>query len=171
MRIDRNGFQRDDEPVEAAEAAPETDSPASEAAVQAALAGLSGHEAGAAPKKESRPGELKYKLTSMLFPSILLIFVALYVTSLASRMEPEMALFWSGGAGLVLAILARAAVSILADDTRLVLNDTHDVAPVSAEAMNAYLAGSGGEQGAAPGSGGADQPSTAASAAGTGGKE
>ena len=37
----------------------------------------------AAPKP-AQPGELKYRLTLLLFPSILLVFVALYVTSLAS---------------------------------------------------------------------------------------
>ena len=44
-----------------------------------------------------RPGELKWRLTSILYPSILLIFVALYVSSLASGIEPEMALLQETG--------------------------------------------------------------------------
>jgi hypothetical protein len=170
MKIDRNGFQRDDGADEAAEVSSESNAGPSDAAVRAALAGISAHDAALA-KKEPRPGELKYKLTVMLFPSILLIFVALYVTSLASKMEPEVALFWAGGTSLVLAILARVAVGILGDDTRLVLNDNQIVAMARSGSVDGYISGSGDEQGAAPGSDGADEPSTAATAAGTGGKE
>jgi hypothetical protein len=171
MMIDRNGFQREaTKGVAEAEGASETGAPASDLAVQAALAGLASHDAPKAAKGPT-PGEIKYKLTVMLFPSILLIFVALYVTSLANKVEPEVALFWAGGAGLVLAILARAAVGILGDDSRLVLNDSQIVALARSGAGHEYLAGSGDEQGTTPDSGGADQPSTAASAAGTGGKE
>jgi hypothetical protein len=170
VKIDRNGFQRDDEPVEGAETTSETGASVSGLAVQAALAGLASQEAPKAAKGPA-PGEIKYKLTVMLFPSILLIFVALYVTSLANKVEPEVALFWAGGASLVLAILARVAVGILGDDSRLVLNDSQIVALARSGAVQEYLAGSGDEAGAAPVSGGADQPSTAASAAGTDGKE
>src|SRR5581483_10932197 len=76
----------------------------------------------AAPRSP-QPGELKYRLTLFLFPSILLVFVALYVTSLASGVAPEMGLLRAGGASLVLAILARAAISILGDDTQAVLTE------------------------------------------------
>ena len=54
----------------------------------------------------------------LIFPSILLVFVALYVTSLASGVEPEVGLFRAGGVSLVLAVLARVAVGILGDETR-----------------------------------------------------
>jgi hypothetical protein len=77
----------------------------------------------AAPKPP-QPGELKYRLTLFLFPSILLVFVALYVTSLASGVPPEMGLLRAGGASVVLAILARVAISILGDDSRMVLSES-----------------------------------------------
>lgn len=146
--------------------------PASDASVRAALAGIANHGTlGGTHSKESRPGELKWQLTSYLFPSIILIFVALYVTSLASGMQPEMALLWAGGASVVLAILARVAVGILGDDSRHVLNDDQIVARARAEAAEDQLGGAEGDQGTAPGAGSANQPASAASAASTGGRE
>ena len=123
--------------------------------------------------KAQRPGELKWRLTSILYPSILLIFVALYVSSLASGIEPEIALLRAGGASLVLAVLARVAVGIIADETRLVLNDSQIVAMArSGGTARDYLskAGIDPQNPSAP-TAGIEQPSTPAEAAGTGGKE
>jgi hypothetical protein len=122
--------------------------------------------------KAQRPGELKWRLTSILYPSILLIFVALYVSSLASGIEPEMALLRAGGASLVLAVLARVAVGIIADETRLVLNDSQIVAMARSGGVRDYVSNAGvdTQNSSAPASG-VEQPSTAAQAAGTGGKE
>jgi hypothetical protein len=92
----------------------------------------------AAPKP-AQPGELKYRLTLMLFPSILLVFVALYVTSLASAVAPEMALVRAGGASVVLAILARVAISILGDDTRTVMNEQQIRALAHSDALKDKL--------------------------------
>src|SRR4051794_38035078 len=86
---------------------------ASDAAVKQALAGLSAHQA-ATPA--TPPGELKYKLTMLLFPAILLVFVALYVSSLASGIDPEVGLFRAGGAALVLAVIGRVAIGIIGDE-------------------------------------------------------
>jgi len=86
-----------------------------------------------------RPGELKYRLTLFLFPSILLVFVALYVTSLASGVLPEMALLRAGGASVVLAVLARVAVSILGDESRTLLNEQQIVAQARSEALKEKL--------------------------------
>ena len=91
----------------------------------------------AAPAR--RPGELKYRLTLFLFPSILLVFVALYVTSLASGVMPEMALLRAGGASMVLAVLARVAVSILGDESRALLNEQQIVAQARTEALKERL--------------------------------
>jgi hypothetical protein len=90
--------------------------------------------------RAQRPGELKWRLTSVIYPAILLIFLALYVSSLASGVEPEVALLRAGGAGLVLAVLARVAVGIIADETRLVLNDSQIVAMARTGAVREYLA-------------------------------
>lgn len=140
--------------------------------------------------RAQRPGELKWRLTSVIYPAILLIFLALYVSSLASGVEPEVALLRAGGAGLVLAILARVAVGIIADETRLVLNDSQIVAMARSGAVREYLAkqAAGSEAHGASARGGgpaAAQPETpaqtaastnngssiAASAGSTGGKE
>ena len=126
--------------------------------------------------KPPRPGEMKWRLTMLLFPAILLVFVALYVSSIASGVEPEVGLLWAGGASIVLAVLGRAAVSILGDDTRLVLSDKQIVAMARSAAVRDHLRGAVAERG----SDGAaqphdtqphDEPSTTAQTAGTGGKE
>ena len=67
--------------------------------------------------------ELKQRLTTFLFPSLLLVFVALYVTSLASGTTPEMALMRSGGAAVVLAVLGRVALGIINDEETLAINE------------------------------------------------
>ncbi len=134
------------------------------ATVQAALENL--QTPGTGPKPP-RPGELKWKLTTLILPSVMLLFVALYVSNLSSGVEPEFALLRAGGVSVVLAVLGRAAVSILGDDSRLVLNDDQIVATARDGALPDYLSGVDAE----PGSAGADVPSTAAAAAGTGGKE
>ena len=69
---------------------------------------------------------------------------------------------------MVLAVLGRVAVSILGDESRLILNDSQIVAMAQdrARAQNTSPATT-----AEPGSAGTDQPSTAADAAGAGGKE
>jgi hypothetical protein len=92
----------------------------------------------AAPKPP-QPGELKYRLTLFLFPSILLVFVALYVTSLASGVAPEVGLLRAGGASVVLAILARVAIGILGDDTRMVLNEHQIRALARSDALKEKL--------------------------------
>jgi hypothetical protein len=131
--------------------------------VKAAVAGLEQH----APVKPLLPGELKWRLTVVLYPSILLVFVALYVSSLASNIEPEMALLRAGGAGLVLAVLARVAVGILGDEKRLVLNDSQIVAMARSGAVRDKLSEVSGASALAA----TEQPSVAAQAAGVGGKE
>ncbi|MCC6177608.1 MAG: hypothetical protein IT305_20090 [Chloroflexi bacterium] len=86
---------------------------------EAMLAALAASIAAAPPSARIPrpvPGELKYRLTSYLFPSVLLIFVALYVTSLASGVAPESALFRAGGVGVILALLARFAIGIVGDE-------------------------------------------------------
>ena len=67
--------------------------------------------------------DLKQRLTTFLFPSLLLIFVALYVTSLASGATPELALLRSGGAAVVLAVLGRVALGIVNDEETLAINE------------------------------------------------
>jgi|SoiMethySBSTD1v2_1073268.scaffolds.fasta_scaffold1215246_2 hypothetical protein len=74
------------------------------------------------------PGELKYRLTLLLFPSILLIFVALYVASLTSGAEPEVSLMRAGAASVVLAILGRVAVGILGDERQGQMNEHEEFA-------------------------------------------
>ena len=88
-------------------------------------------------------------------------------TSLSAGVEPEFALLRAGGASVVLAVLGRAAVGILGDDSRLILNDTQIVAMAQNGAVREYLSGADAEHD----SDGAEQPSTAAQAAGAGGKE
>ncbi|MCC7370289.1 MAG: hypothetical protein IT306_17830 [Chloroflexi bacterium] len=123
-------------------------------------------------EKAQRPNELKWRLTSILYPSILLIFVALYVSGLVSGVEPEMALLSAGGASLVLAVLARVAVGIIADEKRLVLNDSQIVAMARSGAVREYLSNAGLDpQAPASPKPAAEQPSTAAKSAGPGGKE
>jgi len=137
-------------------------------ALEAALAGLGGRDGGS---KAPSPGELRWRLTTLLFPSILLVFVAFYVATLAAGVEPELALFEAGGASLVLAVLARIAVGILGDETRLVLNDSQIVAMARNGAVRDYLASADAEQGTSSDSDETRQPTTAAQAAVTGGKE
>ena len=92
---------------------------------------------------------MKWKLTTLIFPSILLLFVALYVTSLASGVEPEFALLRAGGASVVLAVLGRVAVSILGDESRLILNDSQIVAMARTGPLREYLSGAAAEPGSA----------------------
>jgi hypothetical protein len=136
----------------------------SDAAVQAALANLSSRGNG---PKQPRPGEITWKLTGLVIPAVMLIFVALYVTSLAAGVEPEVALFRAGGVSVVLAVLGRVAVSILGDDSRLILNDSQIVAMARSGAVQQYLSVADAEHGSV----GAEQPTTTAQAAGAGGKE
>lgn len=136
----------------------------SDAAVQAALASLSSQGNGPKPP---RLGEIKWKLTTLVLPAIMLIFVALYVTSLAAGVEPEVALFRAGGASVVLAVLGRVAVGILGDDSRLILSDNQIVALARSSPVQAYLSGADAEHASV----GAEQPSTTAQTAGAGGKE
>jgi hypothetical protein len=159
MRFDKNGFPISEDPPAAPPAGQTSD-----AAVQAALATLT---AQAAAPKPPVPGEVKWHLTTLVYPAILLLFVALYVTSLSAGTQPEVALFQAGGASVVLAVLGRVAVSILGDDTRFVLNDSQIVAMARNGAVRDYLSGDGTEHN----SDGAEQPSTAAKTAGAGGKE
>jgi hypothetical protein len=166
MMIDRNGLVADD--ADAQDAARNEGNEPSDAAVQAALAGIS---ANGAAQKTVNPAEMRYRMTVMIFASILLVFVALYVTSLAAGIEPEVALFRAGGACVVLAVLARVAVGIISDETRLVLNDRQIVAMARTGGVDAYLSDSTDEHGADRDSAGIEQPSSAAQAAGTGGKE
>jgi hypothetical protein len=140
---------------------------ASSAAVEQAVAGLSKHQ----PSKPLIPGELKYKLTMMLFPAILLVFVALYVASLASGIDPEVGLFRAGGVSLVLAIIGRMAIGILGDETRLVLNDQQIAAMARSGSVRDYLAAAtAGQDGDTPGAAGTEQPA-ATQTRGFGGKE
>lgn len=164
MSVDQNGVpipaavQGDGAPANGAEES-------TDAAVQAALATLANQ--GVVPKQQPPPGEMKWRLTTILFPAILLVFVALYVTSLTAGSEPEVALFRAGGASVVLAVLGRVAVGILGDDARLVLNDHQIVAMARNGSVRDYLSGVAAERSLA----GAEQPSTTAETAGTGGKE
>lgn len=147
-------------------------------AAQAALAGLAARDT---VLTLPRPGEMRWRLTMLLFPAILLVFVALYVSAIASGVEPEIGLLWAGGASIVLAMLGRAAVSILGDDTRLVLSDNQIVAMARSAAVRDHLAGATAERGldGPPRSHDEqshptqphDEPSTTAQTAGTGGKE
>lgn len=54
------------------------------------------------------------RLRNVLLPLVLLIFLSLYVLGLTAGIEPEIALLRAGAAGIVLALLARAALWILA---------------------------------------------------------
>jgi hypothetical protein len=163
IRTDKNGF-----PISSAALAAEKDTPAgahaSNAAVQAALANLAARPE--APKLLT-PGEMTWKLTTIVYPAVLLVFVALYVSSLSAGAQPEIALLQAGGVGVVLAVLGRLAVGILGDDFRLVLNDAQIAAMTRSGAIHDILQGAAAEHG----SGISGQPSTAAPAAGTGGKE
>ena len=85
---------------------------------------------------------LKQRLTTFLFPSLLLIFVALYVTSLASGAAPEMALLRSGGAAVVMAVLGRVALGIVNDEETLAINELSLLEQTMAEqTMAASLVG------------------------------
>jgi hypothetical protein len=151
---------------------------ASDDAVRQAMAGLVAHSGETPEKAPPNTAELKYKLTMMLFPAILLVFVALYVASLASGIDPEVGLFRAGGVALVLAVLGRAAIGILGDETRLVLSDRQIVAMARSGSVREYLAAAAvGEPGTLPGVAGTEQqPATTAQTAasqtrGIGGKE
>ena len=142
-----------------------------EMAVQQALVTLKAHSA---TPQTSHAAELRYRLTMLIFPSILLVFVALYVTSLGAAIEPEVSLFRAGGAAVILAVLARVAVGILGDESHPVLDDRQIMAMARGGAMRAYLSGPDGppvEGSAGRPSAGTEQPTSAAQAAGTGGKE
>jgi hypothetical protein len=141
--------------------------PLSDAIVQDAMGRIAAHQA----KAQNPTGDLKYKLTMLIFPAILLLFVALYVASLASGIDPEVGLFRAGGVSLVLAILARAAVGIIGDETRLVLNDRQIVALARSGAIRDYLAGGDGEHGPDHAAADTEEPFPTAQAAATGGKE
>jgi hypothetical protein len=142
---------------------------ASDESVQQALASLSGQQNPTTPAAPV-PGELKYKLTMLLFPAILLVFVALYVASLASGIDPEVGLFRAGGASLVLAIIGRAAIGIIGDDSRLILNDSQIVAMARSGSVRDYLAAATGEHGDTSDAADTEQPSRTAQAVGFGGK-
>lgn len=122
---------------------------------------------------ESKPtaSELKQRLNLLLFPSILLIFVALYVTSLAAGIEPEMGLLQAGGVSVVLAVLGRAAVGILGDETRLVMNDAQIIAMARSGAVRDYLAQTSAQTSGGDASADTEQPARAAQAASVGGRE
>ena len=96
--------------------------------------------------------DLKQRLTTFLFPSLLLVFVALYVTSLASGATPELALLRSGGAGVVLAVLGRVALGIINDEETLAINElalleqTLAAEARSAEVLSAEVLSANGEQ-------------------------
>src|SRR5215210_800560 len=84
--------------------------------------------------------DLKQRMSTFLFPSILLVFVALYVTSLASGSQPEVGLLRSGGASLVLAVLGRVALGIVTDEASLTINELallEETASLAAEAGGA----------------------------------
>ncbi|MGE3272340.1 MAG: hypothetical protein AB7P40_26565 [Chloroflexota bacterium] len=151
-----------DSVLAAADAAAATDPAAEEAKLKETAAAIAEMAA-----RAQRPGELKWRLTMILYPSILLIFVALYVSSLAAGTAVEMALLQSGGASLVLAVLARVAVGIIADETRLVLNDSQIIAMARANAIREHYAKAGLDLPVPA----ATLPSTVATAASTGGKE
>jgi hypothetical protein len=142
--------------------------PASDASVLEAVDRIAAHQDLPTPVPT---GELKYKLTMLIFPAILLIFVALYVSSLASGIDPEVGLFRAGGACLVLAVLARVAVGIIGDETRLILNDRQIVAMARSGAVRDYLADAEGEHGPDHAAADIEQPSPTAQAAEYGGKE
>jgi len=143
-----------------------SDDPLSDAIVQQAMDRIAARQA-----PPTATGELKYKLTMLIFPAILLLFVALYVSSLASGIDPEVGLFRAGGASVVLAILARVAVGIIGDETRLILNDRQIVAMARSGAVRDYLAGTEGEHGPDHAAADFEEPSPTAQAAETGGKE
>jgi hypothetical protein len=143
-----------------------SDDPVSDAIVQQAVDRIAARDAPPTPT-----GELKYKLTMLIFPAILLVFVALYVSSLASGIDPEVGLFRAGGASVVLAILARVAVGIIGDETRLILNDRQIVAMARSGAVRDYLADAAGEHGPDHAAADFEEPSPTAQAAETGGKE
>ncbi|HZO29208.1 MAG TPA: hypothetical protein VFH48_24815 [Chloroflexota bacterium] len=136
----------------------------SDASVQAALASIPGSGKSQQPP---RPGELKWKLTTLVLPSIMLLFVALYVTCLSAGAEPEMALFQAGGVSVVLAVLGRVAVSILGDEARFILNDDQISAMAQSGSVRDYISGANADQTRD----GAEDSSMAAQAAGPGGKE
>ncbi|MFN0073203.1 MAG: hypothetical protein ACKVVP_17115 [Chloroflexota bacterium] len=56
------------------------------------------------------------RLVGWLLPSIIVAFLALYIWGIRSGTEPEVALLQAGAAGAVLAVLGRAAISIVAID-------------------------------------------------------
>lgn len=53
------------------------------------------------------------QVAGLLYPAVLLVFLALYVTSLLAGTAPELALLKSGGAGLCLALVGRLALRVL----------------------------------------------------------
>ena len=53
------------------------------------------------------------QVAGLLYPAVLLAFLALYVTSLLAGTPPELALLRSGGAGLCLALVGRLVLHVL----------------------------------------------------------
>jgi hypothetical protein len=62
--------------------------------------------------------DLAESLLDWLLPGIIIVFLALYVVSIRSGLEPEMALVHAGGAGAVLAVLGRLAVAVVSVERR-----------------------------------------------------
>jgi hypothetical protein len=79
-----------------------------------------------------RPGglgiEQAERLTRLFFPLILIVFLGLYVTSLVSGVDPELALLRSGLAALALALIGRLAIGILEAAARAADEDIIEVA-------------------------------------------
>jgi hypothetical protein len=57
--------------------------------------------------------DIAERLTGWLLPGILMAFLTLYALAIRSGMEPEIALLQAGGAGAVLAVLGRLAISVV----------------------------------------------------------
>ncbi len=57
--------------------------------------------------------ELRERVDALSFPIVLVVFLALYVTSLYVGVEPELGLLRAGAAGLALAGVGRLAIKVL----------------------------------------------------------
>jgi hypothetical protein len=73
--------------------------------------------------------EVTRRLINLVFPAILLVFVALYVLSLGAGNAPELAMFRAGGASVLLAVLARLGIRII-ENGALKADRPDDVATV-----------------------------------------
>jgi hypothetical protein len=62
--------------------------------------------------------DLAERLLDWLLPTIIITFLALYVVSIRSGMEAELALVYAGGAGAALAVLGRLAVAVVSVERR-----------------------------------------------------